>query len=81
MKRDHKQNVVLHETTFEYLKPTDQQMANMGLLRKEVHHLAHTIQVYVPEGPDRTYALRKLREVGMWLNVAITREADGSPRK
>ncbi len=35
----------------------------------------------VPEGPDRTYLLRQLREVAMWVNVAITRNPDGSPRQ
>jgi hypothetical protein len=28
-----------------------------------------------------TYILRKLREVGMWANVSITRNPDGSPRQ
>jgi hypothetical protein len=35
----------------------------------------------MPAGPDRTYAIRKVREVGMWANVAVTRDADGTPRQ
>jgi hypothetical protein len=34
----------------------------------------------VPDGPDKTYILRKLREVSMWVNVAITRFSDGAAR-
>ena len=41
---------------------------------------ADKIDVYVPEGPDKTFIHRKLREVAMWVNVGITRYADGSPR-
>jgi alkylation response protein AidB-like acyl-CoA dehydrogenase len=42
---------------------------------------ADTIEHHVPEGQDKTYLLRKLREVAMWANVCITREPDGTPRK
>lgn len=34
----------------------------------------------LPEGPDKTYTLRKLREVAMWVNIGITRQSDGTPR-
>jgi hypothetical protein len=41
---------------------------------------ADQLERLVPGGADRTYLLRKLREVAMWVNVAITREQDGTPR-
>ena len=70
----------MHRSTFDYLKPTDQQLEAMALMRAAFRELAASVDDYVPEGPDRTYILRKLRECAMWANVAITRNADGSPR-
>ncbi len=70
----------MHESTFEYLKPTDEQVEDMAIVRKEAAIFAAALERYLPEGPDKTYTLRKLREVAMWANIAITRQADGSPR-
>lgn len=70
----------LHHTTFEYLKPTAAQMISMGHARLAVAQCADILNRCVPDGPDKTYAMRQLRDVLMWCNVAITREADGSPR-
>ena len=72
--------MTLHSSTFEYLKPTDDQMETMSICRQAVGELASVLDDNVPDGPDKTFLLRKLREVGMWVNVAITRHADGSPR-
>mgnify|MGYP001559600784 CR=1 FL=1 len=70
----------LHESTFEYLKPTDEQVADMAYVRSEFRQLIENISTKVPDGPDKTYLIRKIREAAMWANVAITRQADGSPR-
>lgn len=70
----------MHETTFEYAKPTDEQMAKMASVRIGAANYAVLLQAELPDGPDKTYVLRKLREVAMWANVAITRNPDGSPR-
>ena len=70
----------LHSSTFEYLKPTDPQIENMSRVREAAKVYADALNQLLPEGPDKTYALRKLREIAMWANVAITREPDGSPR-
>lgn len=72
--------MTLHPSTFEYLKPTDAQIATMDTARKEGRKYAEVLDALLPDGPDKTYALRKLREVAMWANVAITRQPDGSPR-
>jgi hypothetical protein len=69
----------LHESTFQYLKPSDDQMHDMALCRDAATKYAEVLEQVVPYGPDKTYLLRKLREVGMWANIAITRNADGSP--
>lgn len=70
----------LHLSTFKYLVPTDRQKEHMEELRKVAAAYASVIETIVPDGPDKTYILRQLRGVAMWVNVAITREADGTPR-
>ena len=72
--------MTLHSSTFEYLKPTDKQMADMGDARAAAAGYARALEALVPDGPDKTFILRQLREVAMWVNVAISRNADGSPR-
>ena len=71
----------MHPSTFEYLKPTDEQMQAMDKVRFASTVYAAIIEQSLPDGPDKTYVLRKLREVAMWVNVAITREANGAPRQ
>jgi hypothetical protein len=70
----------LHSTTFGYLKPTDQQLDDMEELREAAAIYARIIDAALPDGADKTYILRRIRETAMWVNVAITREADGTPR-
>lgn len=70
----------MHDSTFEYLTPTDDQIVIMATLRAEAAHFAKTLDTLIPDGPDKTYLLRKFREVAMWVNIAITRNPDGSPR-
>ena len=72
--------MTLHSSTFEYLKPTEAQVAAMATMRSEFARFAVFLDAVIPAGADKTYARRKLRSIGMWANVAITREADGSPR-
>ena len=71
---------MLHPTTFEYLPPTPGQMTAMATLRAHTAVYAGHLEAILPDGPDKTYILRKLRELAMWNNVALTREADGTPR-
>ena len=70
----------LHASTFDYHSPSDVQIEQMKLAREAASHYAAALAELLPDGPDKTYCLRKVREVAMWANVAITREADGSPR-
>lgn len=72
--------MALHPSTFEYLKPTDEQIAEMSIIRSAGKTYAECLDSVLPDGPDKTYAMRKLRELAMWANVAITRQPDGSPR-
>ena len=75
-----KQETTMHPSTFEYLKPTDSQVLAMGDARAAAHGYARALEVLVPDGPDKTYIMRKLREVAMWVNIAITLNPDGTPR-
>lgn len=70
----------MHPSTFEYLKPTDDQIEHMAYVRAAFAEFASHIDVHIPDGPDKTYLMRQLRDAAMWANVAITRNADGSPR-
>ena len=70
----------LHKSTFDYLKPTDGQVDVMNSLRKTTADYAGVIDQALDDGPDKTYILRRIRETAMWINVALTRNADGSPR-
>lgn len=70
----------MHSTTFEYLKPNDDQLAQMSVAREAAKAYADVLTDVIPDGPDKTYLMRQLREVGMWANIAITRNPDGSPR-
>jgi hypothetical protein len=70
----------LHHSTFDYLKPTEEQLRLMTMARRATRTYADMIDALLQDGPDKTYILRKIRDVGMWANVAITRFADGTPR-
>lgn len=71
---------MLHHSTFEYLKPTDRQIAAMADLRQAAKTYCDLLETYLPDGPDKTFIIRAHRANAMWINVAITREADGTPR-
>jgi hypothetical protein len=71
----------MHESTFEYLKPTDAQMAQMNALRLAAKVYHEALDDLLPDGPDKTFAIRNHRTTAMWANVAITRHADGAPRE
>lgn len=70
----------LHESTFEYLKPTDEQLIAMSHVRHAAKVYAEALDKLLPDGPDKTFILRAHRSNAMWANVAITRLADGTPR-
>lgn len=70
----------MHPSTYEYLMPSDEQKAKMMEARAAVGLYADILGKILPEGPDKTFIIRSLRTVAMWVNVAITRNSDGSPR-
>ena len=70
----------MHASTFEYLKPTDEQIEQMRLVREAARFFADLLEKNLPDGPDKTWVIRNHRTTAMWANVAITRQPDGSPR-
>jgi hypothetical protein len=72
--------VTLHASTFEYLKPTDNQLDVMADAQAHFAEFAVYLDCCIPDGPDKTYLMRQLRDCAMWANIAITRNPDGSPR-
>ena len=70
----------LHPSTFDYLKPTEEHLRTMTMARRATSTYASMLESLLPDGPDKTYVMRKVREIGMWANVASTRVADGTPR-
>lgn len=71
----------LHPTTYEYLKPTDEQVRLMAKARAATRAYSDLLEELLPNGSDKVYVLRRVRENAMWVNVAITRYADGTPRE
>lgn len=70
----------MHQSTYEYLKPTEQQIAEMAIVRSAAKVFGEVLDKCLPEGPDKTFAIRAHRQVSMWANIAITRLPDGTPR-
>lgn len=70
----------MHSSTFEYLKPTDEQITQMALVREAARVYCEVLQKQLPDGPDKTYIIRNHRSNAMWANVSITRLPDGTPR-
>jgi hypothetical protein len=73
--------VALHSSTFEYLKPTGEQIEQMARVRAAAKAYADVLAETLPDGPDKTFILRTHRSNAMWANVAITRHHDGAPRE
>ena len=70
----------LHADTFNYLRPSDTQMNAMQNARDAAREYAEFLERVLPDGADKTDIMRQLRTVSMWVNVCLTRNADGTPR-
>lgn len=71
---------MMHPSTYEYLKPTDDQMERMTRVRAAAKTYNDALDLHLPEGPDKTFVIRAHRSNAMWANVCITRLPDGTPR-
>ena len=70
----------MHASTYEYLKPTDDQISQMARVRAAAKTYNDVLDEVLPDGPDKTFVIRAHRSNAMWANVAITRQPDGAPR-
>lgn len=70
----------MHASTYEYLKPTDEQVDAMAKVRAAAKAYNDVLDAVLPDGPDKTFVIRNHRSNAMWANVAITRHPDGTPR-
>lgn len=71
----------LHPSTFHYLNPSEKQKFVMQEVRDAYANFTDMLQRVLPDGPDKTYVIRQIRDAAMWSHVAITRNQDGSPRE
>lgn len=60
------------EDAFEYHKWTPEQIASGAEVRRTLVEAVKAILTHVPAGPDRSVAIRKLREARMDANSGIT---------
>jgi hypothetical protein len=72
--------MALHPSVFEYLTPSEEQLTQMADVRAYFASFALYLDHALPDGPDKTYVLRQLRDCAMWANVTLLRTADGTPR-
>jgi len=70
----------MHPSTYEFLKPTEEQIAQMAKVRAAAKVYNDVLDEVLPDGPDKTFVIRAHRSNAMWANVAITRLPDGTPR-
>lgn len=70
----------MHSSTYEYLKPTEDQIEAMAKIRSAAKAYGDALEAILPDGPDKTFVIRNHRSNAMWANVAITRLPDGTPR-
>ena len=72
---------MLDDNAFKYLKPTDEQLEHMDIMRHAFAKLTKEVELALPVGADKDHVIRLIRDSAMWANVALTRYDDGSPRK
>jgi len=58
--------------TFQYVKPTEEQLQLMNDFRTHYEWMKNKIEEQIPESRGRSLALTKLEESAMWLNKGIT---------
>ena len=64
-------NTKIIDNWFTYHKPTEDQIESYSELREMAKVMAQAIDLLVPDGADKSAALRKLRECVMTANAGI----------
>jgi hypothetical protein len=57
---------------FKYVPPTPEMVPHFETIARHCADLYRSLMEHVPESPERTLAIRKLQEVRMWANAAIS---------
>jgi hypothetical protein len=65
---------------FKYVEPTAEMQPAFKAVADGSMFLYAAILAHVPDGPDRTLAIRKLQECRMWANCAISFGGDSLKR-
>jgi len=60
---------------------SDDRQAALQALQEAAHEYVSHVLELVPEGDDKTYIMRKLHEVTMWVQVAMSREVHAEKRE
>jgi len=55
----------VHSSTYDYLKPTDEQLERMNRLREAAKMYGIALEDLLPEGPDKTFIIRSHRTTAM----------------
>lgn len=71
--------MAISPAAFEDVTPTAEQQRTLDLMTRLTEEYVKHVDNILPDGPDKTYILRKLRGTAMWINVALTRLPDGTP--
>lgn len=58
--------------SYQYIKPSDKQVATMQNFRDKFEVLHKEIEVLIPHSRGRSSCFTKLEEASFWLNKAIT---------
>lgn len=64
-----------------WIEPTKEQFRTMSIVRAQFVETTAVLVDKLPDGPDKEYVMRKLRECLMWANFCIACNPDGSPRQ
>jgi hypothetical protein len=70
----------MHQSTFQYLRPSDEQVETMTVVRRAFERIYAHVDALVPEGRYKALTITALEQAAMWANKGITRESDGAPR-
>jgi hypothetical protein len=59
--------------SYQYIKPSEEQIAQMQVFRDRFEELHRAIEDAVPHSRGRSSCFTKLEEASFWLNKAITK--------
>jgi hypothetical protein len=64
------------EHRFTYHKPDEEHARLHDQVRTRLKNVAHSLNILLTEGREKSLAITKLEEAMFWANAAIAREGD-----